>query len=229
VSADENISAVTDMIGRHEPKLPQESTPDIVPITSVPDGAQLAAPSSKSRRKSLQVKPPQPPAQLSKPPTPPVASPAPQLKVAWSKEDEAKKSKSSSVAIGIREIQEAESKRAEARKAAERERERAARAAALAPNKESSTFTASWGLPTSQVHSSRNNTSKDPPFGTSPNAATTTAPLVWTSVAKPPVTKKTMNEIQEEEERRKKVEASKEKESVGTVVRRAYAESTNKV
>jgi PERQ amino acid-rich with GYF domain-containing protein len=195
--------------------------PNLATISS-PDVPIIETQAPKGRRKApLQVKLSlQEPA---KPPSPTLPSSVPQVKAAWSKEDEAK---ASNLALGFREIQEAEAKKAEARKIIERERERAARAVSVLPNpnEESATFTASWGLPTSQVHSNRNSISKEATSGTSPN----TVP-VWTSVSKPVVTKKTMKEIQEEEEKRKKIEATKEKETIGAAVRRAYAESTNKV
>jgi len=191
---------------------------------------ETPVPSKPRRRIPLVVKPsqsPQPTIITPKTPTPPLLSPAPQVKAAWTKEEEAIYSKSSGVAIGFREIQEAEAKKAEARKAVERERERAARAAAATPNEDSASFTASWGLPTSQV--GRSNSGKDVSAGTSTHTATATTQPVWTTVAKAPVTKKTMKEIQEEEERRKKLEATKEKETVSSAVRRAHAETTNKV
>jgi PERQ amino acid-rich with GYF domain-containing protein len=226
-SADDSTIPVTDVTGRPEPKLPQESTVDTRPVASESDAQFPSVLPVKVRQRSAQAKPQ--PAPSQQPPVSPVASTPPQPKAAWSMEEEAKKPKPSGVAVGFREIQEAETKRAEARKAIERERERAARAAASVSNEESSTFTASWGLPTSQVHSGRNSASKDSPSATSPNVATSATQPVWTSAPKPPVTKKTMKEIQEEEERRKKLEAMKEKETIGAAVRRAYAESTNKV
>lgn len=214
-----------------EQKPAQESAP--VPVAPAPVVGQapvVEAPvPSKPKRKAPVVKTsqsPQPTTQTSKTPTPPLPSPAPQIKAAWSKEDEAKKAKPSGVALGFREIQEAEAKKAEVRKTADRERERVVRTA-VTPSEEVPAFTASWGLPTSQV--GRNTPAKDGPSGASAGNTGATTPPVWTSVAKPAVTKKTMKEIQEEEERRKKLEATKEKETIGAAARRAYAETTNKV
>lgn len=207
---------------------PTEAAP--APTAEEAPAIETPAPSKPRRKTPLDVKPsqsPQPPIITPKTPTPPLPSLAPQVKAAWTKEEEAKILKSSGVAIGFREIQEAEAKKAEARKAAERERERAARAVAATPNEDSASFTASWGLPTSQV--GRTNSGKDISAGTSPNTATATTQPVWTTVAKAPATKKTMKEIQEEEERRKKLEATKEKETVSSAARRAHAETANKV
>jgi PERQ amino acid-rich with GYF domain-containing protein len=153
--------------------------------------------------------------------------PSPTQKPAWSKEDEATKPKPSGISVSLREIQEAEAKKAGARKATERERERAARASALTAETrgEGQPFTASWGLPTSQA-GIRNNapTAKDAKDA-SPSQSPATP--VWTTPIKPPVTKKTMKEIQEEEEKRKKLAA---KETVAAAAaRRAYADSTTKV
>jgi PERQ amino acid-rich with GYF domain-containing protein len=155
-----------------------------------------------------------------------VPTPAPQVKPAWSKDDEAKVKPSGT--IRLREIQEAEAKRAEARKTAEREREKAARSAAppIASEDVQSFITSwevstsqSWGLPTSQAGARNANTSKDPPIS-SPNASTTP----WTT-AKSQQMKKSMKEIQEEEERRKKVAM---KETAATTARKAH-ENISKV
>lgn len=200
-----------------------------IPIAAViePKPAAPASGSTKRRKsntthaQAISVEVPLPP---TKGPSPPPS--AGHVKPAWSNEDEAKKSKPSGLAQGLREIQEAEAKKAEAKKAAERERERAARhaTAPTTANEESQPFIASWGLPTSQAGSARtSNNQKDPP-GAAPSHPN--AP-VWTTTGKSPATKKTMKEIQEEEETRKKLAV---KETVATAAaRRAYAETTNKV
>ncbi|KAH8101371.1 hypothetical protein BXZ70DRAFT_88074 [Cristinia sonorae] len=169
------------------------------------------------------------PALPTKPPTP--SPPAAEPKPVWNVDED----KVATGVMSLREIQEAEAKKAEARKAAERERAaaRAAAAAAAAATASSvaeplQTFTASWGLPTSQA-GSRNAgalVAKDSPSISTPAAPTTQAP-VWTNAVKPTVAKKTMKEIQEEEEKRKK-QALKEKESMAAAARRAYAETTTK-
>jgi PERQ amino acid-rich with GYF domain-containing protein len=146
-------------------------------------------------------------------------------KPAWSKEEEAKRSKPSGVALSLRDIQEAEAKKAEVRKAAERDRDRATRASssAVPAPEEAQPFTASWGLPTSQA-GVRAAPAKEAAAAASPTSGG--APAVWTNTAKPSATKKTMKEIQEEEEKRKKLAT---KETVAAAARRAYAESTSKV
>jgi PERQ amino acid-rich with GYF domain-containing protein len=137
----------------------------------------------------------------------------------------------------LREIQEMEAKKQEARKTAERERARATAAAAAANSEDSQPFTASWGLPTSQVGAktpSKEAVGIIVPSTSSSMSATvlsampaqSTPVAVWTNAQKP-AAKKSMRDILEEEERRKKVAS---KESVASAAaRRAYAETTNKV
>ncbi|KIJ45088.1 hypothetical protein M422DRAFT_29937 [Sphaerobolus stellatus SS14] len=128
----------------------------------------------------------------------------------------------------LREIQEAEAKKAEARRLAEqkeREKERAARATVTQAPEETQTFTASWGLPTSQAGAAK--AKEQPVTPVSATAAGATPAPVWTNGIKPVVVKKTMKEIQEEEERKKKA-AVKEKEMATVAARRGYAESANK-
>ncbi|KAG2754517.1 hypothetical protein P692DRAFT_201837583 [Suillus brevipes Sb2] len=143
--------------------------------------------------------------------TPP--APIPALK------NDAKKGKAS---LGLREIQEAEAKKAEARKIAERER--LARALVSTPPAvvdDAQPFTASWGLPTSQTGVRAAVTPRSGEAVATPAAS---AP-VWTSTSTAPA-KKTMKEIQEEEERRKKMGL---KDSMAaTAARRGYAETTFK-
>ena len=87
-----------------------------------------------------------------------------------------------------------------------------------------------WGLPTSQVGARPApgvHVKETVPLASPPSATSPAAP-VWTGVAKAGVVKKTMKEIQEEEERRKKV-TIKDKESVASTARRGYADTTTKV
>jgi PERQ amino acid-rich with GYF domain-containing protein len=163
----------------------------------------------------------------SKPTTSQVAeSPTPTPKVAWVKEEEKKKSRAPGVSLSLREIQEAEAKKAESRKAAERERERAARGSTTVDGKEDvQPFTTSWGLPTSQTGARGGVSVKEaaPTVSAAPNNITLP---VWTTALKPPVAK-TMKEIQEEEEKRKKLAI---KETTATAAaKRVYADSTAKV
>ena len=169
---------------------------------------EVAAPTGKSRRKQASPPAASVPAQpAAKAPAVPQATPSPkppspiapaESKSAWTVEEEKKP-------LSLREIQELELKKADARKSAERERERAARAAAVStPSVPEDVQTISWGLPTSQVG---NRTSREAPVSSSTNTTapgTSATPPVWTNVAKAPAVKKTMKEIQEEEEKRKK-------------------------
>ena len=238
-------AAAPEPISEPEPVTPAVEEPQlaapVVPATpSVPSPADVST--QKPRRKSSgqpaplaasapKTAPPVPAAAAApaKPPSP--VPPQPEAaKTPWAV-DEDKKSKSTGP--NLREIQEAEAKKAEARKAAERERERVARVsaqAAAAAVDDFQSFTASWGLPTSQAgaRGSGGAAAAKEGAGAGPTP-TTPAPAVWTNAAKAPVAaKKTMKEIQEEEEKRKKL-AAKEKESMAAAARRAYAESTNKV
>ena len=174
-------------------------------------------------------------AQPVKEPTPPTSAISVPTKPVWSTEDDKKKSSAGS--MSLREIQEMEAKKQEARRTAERERARAVAAAPAPHSEDSQTFTASWGLPTSQVGAKT--PAKDIPGAVVPPASTSTSSTVtsslapasppaavWTNTQKP-ATKKSMRDILEEEERRKKT-ASKES-IAAAAARRAYAETTNKV
>ena len=182
--------------------------------------------------------PPKSKSKVSVPPAPPSApkgvapgsQPIPEQtpsvsasKLAWLKDDE-NKIKSSGSSISLREIQETEAKKAEARKAVDKERERAVRTVGQPPEaKESSSFTASWGLPTSQagVALRVNGANKD-----TASTPVTSAPPVWTTAVKQNGAKKSMKEIQEEEEKRKK---NAVKETAAAAARRAHAETSQKV
>ncbi|KAF8588470.1 hypothetical protein K439DRAFT_635379 [Ramaria rubella] len=160
-----------------------------------------------------------PMASAPKPPSPlPTVT---QAKPAWSTPVLSLDDEKALKQTGLREIQEAEARKVEARKLAEREKERATRAQ---PGEETQSFTASWGLPTSQAGTAR-------PTPKEQALSTPTLPSVapvWTNAVKPPQTKQTMKEIQEEEERRKKAVA-KDRETAAAAARRAYADSANKV
>jgi PERQ amino acid-rich with GYF domain-containing protein len=154
-------------------------------------------------------------------PVPPVIP-----KAAWAKEEEGKTKKAAVPSISLREIQEAEAKKLESRKAAEREKEKLARVSAVVETKEDTQpFTTSWGLPTSQAGSRASITPREVP--TVPAQSPATIP-VWTTPLKQPTIKKTMKEIQEEEEGRKKLAALKET-SIPVPSKRGYAETTTKV
>ncbi|KXN81095.1 GYF domain-containing protein mpd2 [Leucoagaricus sp. SymC.cos] len=176
-----------------------KSEPETVELSPPASGAKAQPTSGKSRKhrepKVSAAVAPQAPTQPEVP-SPQVAAP----KLAWQKEDEVKKT------ISLREIQEAEAKKAEAKKAAERERERTARIAATSSleKEDLQSFTASWGLPTSQAGSRGSGALPVKEPVTSPTTAPTAAP-VWTNAPKITPAKKTMKEILEEEEKRKKV------------------------
>lgn len=147
-------------------------------------------------------------------------------KTAWAKEEEATKKKATTPSISLREIQEAEAKKVEVRKAAEREKEKMARVSTVVESKEDiQPFTASWGLPTSQTGSRGSVPIRE---ATTPAAQTPIVAPVWTTPVKQPTAKKSMKEIQEEEESRKKF-AAKEVASAQAAAKRGYAESTTKV
>lgn len=160
----------------------------------------------------------------ARPPSP-VAAPV-EPKSPWSIDDE---KKSSGAPLSLREIQELEIKKLEARKASERERSVRMTAASTSASPSSEDIqTLSWGLPTSQAGT---RSVKEPQALPTP-AVTATLPVatsnaVWTNAIRAPVVKKTMKEIQEEEEKRKKL--AKDKETVAAISRRAYADTTNKV
>ncbi|TFY79630.1 hypothetical protein EWM64_g4380 [Hericium alpestre] len=205
---------------------------EAAPVLPTPD-ATPPAPSKARRPSTTRLAPtpttaPSPPQEAKSPSTASSAVPA---KPVWSTVTVEEEKKVPNATPSLREIQEAETKKQEARKAAERERERAARAAqgaAPTPAEEAQSFTASWGLPTSKVGSSRSiPTVKDTMTSTPATSVAANSPApVWTNGTKPQATKKTMKEIQEEEERRKKLAA---KDTVAAAAaRRAYAETTTK-
>ena len=153
-------------------------------------------------------------------PTP--VEPPPTPKTAWAKEEDIKKA--SGISVSLREIQEAEAKRLESRKALEKEKERSARVTAES-KEDIQPFTASWGLPTSQAGYRSNSL----PIKETPTvSASSPTTAVWTTPSlKQTAIKKTMKEIQEEEEKHKK-QISKEA-LVAANAKRAYADSTAKV
>ncbi|KAI0047672.1 hypothetical protein FA95DRAFT_1558882 [Auriscalpium vulgare] len=201
----------------------QQQPADKTPATSSPEASPTQG-YDKQRRKSSAAlaadKASAPPAAApAKAPSPTPAS----AKPVWATEAEKKQP---AAPMSLREIQEAEAKKQEARKAAER----AARASAASPQAdEAQPFTASWGLPTSQVRappSSAKEVTSPPATGPASPAVPGAPAPVWTNAVKPPAVKKTMKEIQEEEEKRKKI-ASRET-AAAAAARRAYAETTNK-
>ena len=152
--------------------------------------------------------------------------PLPTPKVAWTKEEDTTKKKASGVSVSLREIQEAEVKKLESRKALEREKERSRVTTEF--KEDIQPFTASWGLPSSQA-GSRNNSLPIREIPPMPASSPTTA--VWTAPSlKQPTIKRTMKEIQEEEEKHKKQISKEAKEAIAAAsAKRAYADSTAKV
>lgn len=220
-----------------QPEVAAPATPNTPPqpsasaATAQPSTPDASHPVQKPRRKpSVPLAQTQPvsnkpittvPPASEHPLTPVVVTEA---RPAWGAEEDGKKVRSPSTGVNLRDIQEAEAKKLEARKAAERGRAKAARATAALQTEELQSFTASWGLPTSQVGAARSNVTTE---RESSGSTTAPSPPVWTNAVKPSTAKKTMKEIQEEEERRKLT--VKEKETVIVAGRRAYAETTNKV
>jgi len=201
---------------RHPHPTPISEPPALVP--------KPAPPKSKSKIPVLPAQSPAP--KGAAPSSQPVPEQTPSVsasKLAWLKDDDTKVKPSGS-SISLREIQEAEAKKAEARKAVDKERERAVRTTGQPSEvKESPSFTSSWGLPTSQagVVLRANGANKD-----TNSTPVTSAPPVWTPAVKQNGTKKSMKEIQEEEEKRKK---NAVKETAAAAVRKAYAETSQKV
>lgn len=213
-------------------------------ISAPPESApQLAKPGRKTSVQTSSAQPttPTPLTPVTQPvkestPSPPVVSVP--TKPVWSTEDDKKKSFGGPTSL--REIQEMEAKKQEARKATERERPRASATAATPVSEDSQTFTASWGLPTSQVgakssakdapgimvSSASASTSTSVTLSSPTNPSSTPPVAVWTNTQKS-ATKKSMRDILDEEERRKK--AALKEPVVANAPRRAYAETTNKV
>lgn len=204
------------------------------PHISELESLESAVPPVKSQPSPKQAaggKPSKPVAQASTPllsQSPAAESAVPVVqKVAWAKEEEGKKKLGSNASVSLREIQEAEAKKLESRKTAERERERLARASASSDGKDDvQPFTASWGLPTSQAgaRAAAPTTREHIP---APVQTPPAAP-VWTTPLKQPVAKKTMKEIQEEEETRKKLASAKETPA-SVAPKRVYADTAIKV
>lgn len=237
---EEGVHAAVPPVSGEAPTLPILQAPvDELPLASAaptstsqptPTGSEPQATSKPRRRStahdahtSVAVQKSTPANIVNGPSPVPIISP-PASKSVWSTADEERKAKPTAT-MSLREIQEAEAKMAETRKAAEKERERARTSAAAlvaaSGSEDPQSFTASWGLPTSQA-GARN---IPPPKETSTPAVPSVP--VWTTAAPTSTTKKSMKEIQEEEERRKKVVV---KESVASAVtRRAYAETAFKI
>lgn len=159
----------------------------------------------------------------------PSTSPASQPKIAWSTDDDPKKPKSSNV-IGFRELQEAEERKQDAKRSVEKERERLARANSSSVSEEV-TFTATWGLPISQVGSRSGPHVSKASTSTTPSAPAPASPVpAWTNAAKSLPIKKSMKEIQEEEEKRKKhANVVKERETIAMAAKRAHIDVNGKV
>jgi len=212
---------------------PSVTAPPEPPQQPTRSGRKFSVPTSSAQPTITSLTPTF--SQPAKEPTPPPSVVSPPTKPVWSTEDD--KKRSTGGPTSLREIQEMEAKKQEARKATERERARAPAAAPAAASEDSQTFTASWGLPTSQVGAKTSVKDAPGPILPSASASTSSAtmssptppsstPPVWTNSQKP-ATKKSMRDILEEEERRKKAAS---KESIVTAgPRRAYAETTNKV
>ena len=206
----------------------QPSTESTLPLRDSSPPPPATAPLSKSKRRTMSQQNQRSLATTKTTPVPNVSDSSPTtaaVKPAWATEDDTKKPKASA-GLGLREIQEAEVKKLEARKAAERERAVRAVASASPVNEDTQTFTASWGLPTSRTGGRNDSLPKESIVTNTASPQTSSAP-VWTNTGKVPQTKKSMKEIQEEEEKRRKLGV---RETVASAAaRRGYAETTNKV
>jgi hypothetical protein len=144
-------------------------------------------------------------------------------KSAWIKDDAVKGKRAATTSISLREIQDAEARKQQSLRVTERENERTRASITSEVKEDAQSFTTSWGLPTSQA-GARSNQAKDVPAPAmiiQPSAVS----AVWTATPKN-VVKKSMKEIQEEEEKRKRQAA---RDNLVTVTpKRAYAESSSK-
>ncbi|KAL5535617.1 SMY2 [Sanghuangporus sanghuang] len=203
---DSSVPTTMDIIS-HVPEASVQSRPPTQETSRLPASkskARAAPPLASETSQPTSVTP------TSKTASAPPAS----QKAPWATDDESKTKQSAP--MNLRAIQEAEKKRQETRKNIDKERERVSRAASGASPTEEVQFTASWGLPTSQVGSRSSGVPSARETPVSPTSSTPSAP-VWTNAAKP--TAKTMKEIQEEEERRK--QTARERETAATAAKRA--------
>ncbi|KAH7104504.1 hypothetical protein BKA62DRAFT_463201 [Auriculariales sp. MPI-PUGE-AT-0066] len=202
------------------PAPPAEAAPKRAKSTStavaVPEVA-FAAPVAPTIKPAVAVVVPAAATAASASPSPAV-TPAQTVKPAWGKPEEI----TAKTKPTLRDIQEFEARQADAARkaaavAAPRERPTTSRAA----TEEVTTITTSWGLPTSQAGQAPRATPKE----SSPQG--TTSSVAWTSTAKPPVAaKKSVKQIQEEEEQRKR-NTAKDAELIASA-KRAYAQTANK-
>jgi PERQ amino acid-rich with GYF domain-containing protein len=151
-------------------------------------------------------------------------------KSAWAKDDDGKGKKGTTTSISLRAIQEAEARRQQSLKATEREKEKTRAGITPEAKEDVQPFTTSWGLPTSQA-GARTNTyplTKDvPAFSVAAIQSSPVSP-VWTATVPTPSIKKSMKEIQEEEEKRKTQPVTLRDTSVTATSKKAYAETTSK-
>lgn len=215
-----------------QPQILSAPQPRSVTPPSAPEPRSTQQPNvqvvQSAKRASLANAPSPPattPTPIAKPiaPAPVPASPSPALstaqpvKLAWAKADEpAPKTKQT-----LRDIQEAEARQAELQR--KTSTTVAPKTLSRAASEDVSTITASWGLPTSQAGQAPRVAPKEP----SPQA-TTGPSTAWSTAAKPvAVTKKSVKQIQEEEEQHKRLNAKDAELIAGA--KRAYAQTANKV
>ncbi|KAL5495164.1 SMY2 [Sanghuangporus weigelae] len=208
---DSSVPTTMDIIS-HVPEASVQSRP----LASAQETSRL--PTSKSKARATPPKASETSQNTSATATSKTASAPPaSQKAPWATDDEGKTKQPAP--MNLRAIQEAEKKRQETRKNTDKGRERVSRAASGASPTEEVQFSASWGLPTSQVGSRSSGVPSAKETPVSPTSSTPSGP-VWTNAAKPAA--KTMKEIQEEEERRKQV--ARERETAATAVKRAAAQ-----
>jgi len=196
--------------------VPVEPATPAEPVVKRSKAAPAPAPAPAPVTKPIAPSPPAAPSATSSP----ALSAAQPVKAAWAKPEEiVPKSKQT-----LRDIQEAESRQAEAiRKAAAAAAPKERPIVSRAPTEEVTTITTSWGLPTSQAGQAPR-ASKEP----SPQATTAAGATAWTAASKPvAAAKKSVKQIQEEEEQRKRTNAKDAELIAGA--KRAYAQTANKV
>ncbi|KZV95601.1 hypothetical protein EXIGLDRAFT_834204 [Exidia glandulosa HHB12029] len=220
--------SVTDLPGTlvQEPAAMDARIDNTIPTPPLHEPTQLAVTSARPKAAFVPA-PIGKPAGTAAPAQSPALPLAQAVKVAspWAKpvEDPAPKSKQT-----LRDIQEAEAKHAEAlRKAAAAAAPKERPVASRAATEDLQSVTTSWGLPTSQAGQAPRAAPKEPSPLTPGSAAASAAAGVWTNAPKPAVVaKKSVKQIQEEEERNKRTAAKDA--SVIESARRGYAQTANK-
>jgi hypothetical protein len=213
----------------------EESSATIADEQKVASPVREVKPSEKKAKKAaleVDVQAPPKSAPADKSSQADAQSSRPQPKTAWSSfADSTRDTKAGKPTIGFRELQEEEKKEKESRKAKERQ---AKAAPDVPPPKADDTITiASWGLPTSQAGSAK---PKEKDLALTPTTVAastptgTTSGAPWSSVAPVQAAKKSMREIQAEEEKQKNAIWTTEASTLPTTqIKRGYSDLATKV